>query len=122
MARRRRPVWDELRGVIWAVRAVRSVRSQLRRTGYVGIAVPPLPGRSDAAARGVRLVLRRLPTTCLERAMIEQRWQAAHGNPRDVLVGVRSAAGGFRAHAWLEGDDPPGDDERGYRELLRIQP
>ena len=66
-------------------------------------------------------MLRRLPTTCLERAMIEQRWQAANGNPRDVLVAVRGPAAGFRAHAWLEGDEPPAD-ESGYRELLRIQP
>jgi hypothetical protein len=53
--------------------------------------------------------------------MIEQRWQAAQGNPRDVLVGVRGPAAEFGAHAWLEGDEPPGD-ESGYRELLRIHP
>jgi hypothetical protein len=118
---RRRPTWDDLRGMVWAVRAFRSVRRQLRRTGYLGIVLPPLPHRVEASARGVRFVLRRLPTTCLERAMIEQRWQAAHGNPRDVLVAVRGPAGSFRAHAWLEGDEPS-EDEFGYRELLRIQP
>lgn len=121
MAHRRPPTRDELRGILWAVRAVRAVRRQLRRTGYVGIVLPPLPVRPGEAARGVRFVLRRLSTTCLERAMIEQRWQAALGNPRDVLVGVRGPAGGFRAHAWLEGDEPP-DNMAGYRELLRIQP
>jgi hypothetical protein len=117
----RRATRDDLRGMVWAARAVRSVRRQLRRTGYVGVVVPPLPPRPDETARGVRFVLRRLSTTCLERAMIEQRWQAAQGNPRDVLVGVRGPGAAFRAHAWLEGDEPPGE-ESGYRELLRIQP
>jgi hypothetical protein len=119
VALRRPPTREEVRGIVWALRAVRSVRRQLRRTGYVGIALPPLPSEPEAAARGIRFVLRRLPTTCLERAMIEQRWEAARGNPRDVLVGVRGGAGGFGAHAWLDGEEPP---DTGYRELLRIEP
>ena len=121
MRRRRRLTRDELAGVVWALRAVRSVRRQLRTTGYVGIAVPSLPADQDAAARGVRIVLRRLPATCLERAMIAQRWRAAKGDPRDVVVGVLGTGDDFRAHAWVDGDEPAGH-EAAYRELLRIEP
>ena len=117
----RRPTRDELRGAVWALRAVRSARRQLRSTGYAGIVLPPLPPRPRASARGVRLVLRRLSATCLERAVVLQRWRAAQGDPRDVVVGVLGAGDCFRAHAWLD-DEEPSDDLAAYRELLRIHP
>lgn len=121
MRRRWRLTPDELGGVVWAIRAVRSVRRQLRRTGYVGIVLPALPRSPVAAERGVAIVLRRLPATCLERAMIAQRWRAAKGDRRAVVVGVHGSGDRFRAHAWLDGDEPP-HEETPYRELLRIEP
>lgn len=117
----RRLTRDELRGLVWALRSVRAARRQLRRTGLTGIVLPPLPSRPAAAARGVRIVLRRLPATCLERAVILQRWRASQGDRRDVVVGVLGAGDSFRAHAWLE-DEEPSEAEEAYRELVRIEP
>ena len=113
------PTPHELAGAVWALRAVRAARRQLRRTGYEGIVLPPVPRRPAEAARGVRMVLRRLPATCLERAVILQRWRAAQGDPHDIVVGVIGPGEGFRAHAWLD-DEEPGDER--YSELLRIRP
>ena len=117
----RRLTRDELRGLAWAARSVRSTRRQLRRTGLAGIELPPLPPRPSASIRGVRIVLRRLPATCLERAVILQRWRAAQGDPRDVVVGVLGGGDNFRAHAWLD-DEEPSENEDVYRELVRIHP
>jgi hypothetical protein len=50
-----------------------------------------------------------------------QRWRAAQGDPRDVVVGVFGSGDDFRAHAWLEDEEPAGD-ESAYRELVRIRP
>jgi hypothetical protein len=50
-----------------------------------------------------------------------QRWRAAHGEPRDVVVGVRGTAAAFGAHAWL--DDEATEVLTGeFAELLRVQP
>ena len=117
---RRLPTAHEAWGAVWALRAIRSARRQLRRSGYEGIELPPVPRRQEAAARGVRVVLRRLPATCLERAVILQRWRAAQGDPHDVVVGVIGPGAHFRAHAWLDDEEPDGTVR--YRELLRIRP
>ena len=117
----RRLTYDELRGVVWALRSVRAARHQLRRTGYQAISLPRVPSRPEASARGVRIVLDRLPATCLERAVILQRWRASLGDPRDVVVGVVGTGEEFRAHAWLD-DEQPADDVTAYRELVRIHP
>ena len=117
----RRPTLGELRAAAWALRSVRSARRQLRRTGYVGIVLPPVPPRAAASAGGVRLVLRRLPATCLERAVVLQRWRAAQGDPHDVVVGVLGSGDAFQAHAWLD-DESPSGDAAVYRELVRIHP
>jgi Transglutaminase-like superfamily len=119
---RRPPTPREALGAFWALRAVCSARRQLRSTGHAGIVLPPVPRRPEAAARGVRVVLRRLPATCLERAVILQRWRAAQGDPHDVVVGVLGPGEGFRAHAWLDDEEPVLVDGEQYRELLRIRP
>jgi hypothetical protein len=62
-------------------------------------------------------VLRRGGYTCLVRAAVRQAWEAAHGCPRDLIIGVNSPTDDFQAHAWLEGDLPDGTGE--FRELLR---
>lgn len=75
---------------------------------------PRLPAH---AGRGVNAVLRRAPSTCLERALVLQRWLADHGTDKDVVVGV-TGRDDFRAHAWLEGEAV---DEQ-FQELTRLRP
>lgn len=107
-----------LRAAVWAQVALIRARRALRRGGLedVAISVPPrLPG---TARRGVLAVLRRQPHTCLERALVLQRWEAAYGNARDVVIGVAREGGDFTAHAWLAGDSD--NDESTYHELLRL--
>jgi Transglutaminase-like superfamily len=110
-----------LRGAAWALRSVRSVRRQLAR-GPLPEVIVPAPPRLSAhrGGRGVDAVLRRLQPSCLERALVLQRWLAAHGEPRAVVVGVSSPAE-FRAHAWLEGEERrPG--EPAFHEITRLAP
>jgi Transglutaminase-like superfamily len=74
----------------------------------------------------VQAVLSRTAPTCLERALVAQRWLAAHGDPREVIIGVITdgksdialASGGFAAHAWLEGEQQ--DIHEPYLEMHRI--
>jgi transglutaminase superfamily protein len=65
-------------------------------------------------------VLRRRNATCLERSLILQRWYAAQGAPHDVVIGVTAPAGGFTAHAWLDGDSDEGAHE--FHEIHRLRP
>jgi len=69
------------------------------------------------ADRGVRATLRRTEDTCLVESIVLQRWYAAHGEPRDLIVGVSDPTDEFRAHAWLDGEEPPADGP--FHELLR---
>jgi hypothetical protein len=108
-----------LRAAWWALRSVRSARRQLNRTGLRNVRLPRVPALPEEAGRGVHAVLRRQPATCLERALVLQRWRAAHGDAQDVVVGVLAPSEGFSAHAWLA--DEPHDGE-GFRELLRVRP
>ena len=108
-----------LRAALWTVRALLQARRRLRR-GLDGRRVPPPPRLPRSAGRRVRGVLRRWPATCLERALVLQRWEAAHGSPRPVVIGVRGPAEEFQAHAWLEGEPDPVAAE--YHELTRLEP
>jgi hypothetical protein len=63
-------------------------------------------------------VLCRRPHTCLERALVLQRWEAMQGRPVEVIIGVDGSSAEFRAHAWLEGD--PDNDGGSFRELMRL--
>jgi hypothetical protein len=113
---------SSLRAAWWAHRALRSARRQLKASGLDGLELPALPSLPARAGKGVSAVLRRQPTTCLERALVLQRWRAAHGEPRDVVVGVRAPGSGvFGAHAWLE-DEELDPDQTGFKELLRVHP
>jgi len=118
---RRRPTVRELRAALWAARSVHRARRQLRRNGYEGLTLPSVPDLPESASRGVNVVLGRVPATCLERAVVLQRWRAAHGDPRDVVVGVSGTRVDFRAHAWLD-DELPGVDADEFRELMRLRP
>jgi hypothetical protein len=107
-----------LRAAVWTLRALRRARRDLARRGLAGARVPPPPQLPASARRGVLAVLRRRPNTCLERALVLQRWEAAHGAGADVVIGVQGPGDGFEAHAWLETmpDGPP----EAYHEILRL--
>lgn len=107
-----------LRAALWAQLALVRARRTLRRGGVERVVVAPPPRLPAAARRGVLAVLRRQPHTCLERALVLQSWDAAYGNPRDVVIGVARDGGDFAAHAWLAGDGD-NDDER-FHELMRL--
>ena len=83
--------------------------------------MPGIPELTQSASHGVHAILRRLPATCLERAVVLQRWRAAHGDPRDVVVGVSGTRDDFRAHAWLD-DEPAAAVPGEFSELVRIRP
>lgn len=106
------------RGALWAHRAVRDARRQLR-DGHLGdLTVAPPFGLPPTADYGVHAVLRRLPSTCLERAVVLQRWRIAQGDPREIVIGVLREADEFRAHAWVEGE---GDLlAPAFEELMRV--
>ena len=117
---RRPPDIATLRAAGWTARALRQARRTLRAGGVAGARVgapPPLP---RSAGRGVEAVLRRSRASCLERALVLQRWEAAHGVPAAVVIGVQGPARGFRAHAWLEGR--PDGLADAYDELVRLPP
>jgi hypothetical protein len=109
----------------WAWWALRSVRSQLKLAG-VATSVAEPPRLPNSAGIGVQAILNRTAPTCLERALVSQRWLAAHGEPRDVVIGVittgtdqvAEAHNGFAAHAWVDGREPSAVDT--YVEVHRI--
>ena len=118
---RRPPDVHDARAGLWTWRALRSVRAQLRAGAMRDVEVPAPPEIRGTATRAVRLVLARQEPSCLERALVLQRWLLAQGVERDVVVGTHGGAGGsFEAHAWLEGEPlPPG---RSYVEMTRLTP
>lgn len=108
-----------MRAALWTVRAVRTAKRQLGDgDDYRALDIPPPPSLPQSAARGVGAVLRRSRATCLVEASVRQRWLAAHGEPRDLVIGVKPPAEGFAAHAWLEGD--PESSAAGFTELTRV--
>ncbi len=115
----RPPDLPTLRAALWALRALRIARRQLKSDGIERLRIPAPPALPESAARGVRVVLRHREPTCLEEALVLQRWLAAHGVARDVVVGVRGPLE-FGAHAWLDGDLAPA--RAGYLELVRVAP
>ena len=107
-----------LRAAWWAARSLRSLRASLPRDGLDARVAPP-PELPDRALRGVEGLLSRVARpTCLERALILQRWMASHGVRRAVVVGVATDRG-FEAHAWVRGYDDVGER---YSELAVIAP
>ena len=108
------------RGVVWAGRAVRQARRELRERSLDEVSFEPPMGLPPTADAGIHAVLRRLPSTCLERAVVLQRWRTAQGDPREIVIGVMRDEDEFKAHAWVEGEA----DELapGFQELLRVAP
>ncbi|MGS0683807.1 nucleotidyltransferase family protein [Nakamurella sp. GG22] len=91
----------------WALRMHRTARRQLRSGGVrdVGLTSPPGVRPRDRAV--IAAVLRWAAATCLESAVVLQRFDAAAGRSRDVIIAVTAPGYGFRAHAWLDGDPQP---------------
>lgn len=110
---------NTVRGAVWAQLALLRARRGLQRRSIERVVVHPPPARLPVSAgRGVYALLRRRPNTCLERALVLQAWEKAHGNIRDVVIGVDLRGTEFAAHAWLAGE-PEGDDAR-FAELMRL--
>jgi Transglutaminase-like superfamily len=108
-----------LRAALWAERALRSARRTLRRRGVDGILLPAPPALPAEAGRGVSALLRRrASSTCLERALVRQRWLAAQGSRRDVVIAAQAPGEAFQAHAWVDGD--PDERDAAFHELLRL--
>jgi hypothetical protein len=78
---------------------------------------PPLP---MGCRRWVVAVLRARGDTCLVRSAVLQAWDAAHGRPRDLVIGVTAPGEAFAAHAWLDGE--PASASAGYTEVSRQPP
>jgi hypothetical protein len=106
-----------LRAACWALLAVRRARRQLRGRAIEAVRLPAPPRLPARADRGVHAVLGRLAPSCLERALVLQRWLASRNDPRVVVIGVTSTGSGFRAHAWLDGEPAPD-----YHEIARVAP
>ena len=104
------------RGAAWAVRAYLVARRRLRTVALERIELPSVPDLPRVAGRGVQAVVRRTGASCLEAALVRQRWLASQGIARDLVIGV-AAGPPFAAHAWLEGD--PAAASTGYEELSR---
>lgn len=117
---RRAPDVATLRAAWWARGALRMCRRALARGEMRDIEVPAPPRLPVSAVRGVDAALRREPHTCLERALVRQRWLAAHGDSRAITIGVTAPSQGFTAHAWLAGEEDAWTDT--FRELTRLEP
>lgn len=102
----RRYDFSTLRAALWTVRSLVRARRLLRagELERVQSRLSEPPRVPDPADRGVYAILRRKPNTCLERALVLQRWLASRGTPRDVVIGVSGGTRDFKAHAWLEGE------------------
>jgi hypothetical protein len=105
---------------IWAWWVYHRARRQLVRAGVDAVRLPAPPPSSGERQQVVLGVLRRVEATCLERALVLQRWHAGRRTCRILVIGVTAPSSGFRAHAWLDGDIDAAHD--GMVEILRRPP
>lgn len=93
---------------VWALAAIALARRGYARPGgAVEVPrLPPLPRLPEGAVRGVDAALARRRQRCLVRATVRQAWERSQDRGRDLVIGVTAPSGGFRAHAWLDGDPP----------------
>jgi hypothetical protein len=105
----------------WTWTQARRLPEALSRRGIDAIAtIEPSPPAAAVHRSTVSAVLRLAGTTCLVRSAVLQRWDADHGRPRPLVVGVaREHEGGFEAHAWLEGESEGDGDGLGFVEVHR---
>ncbi len=116
---KRPPDLPTLRALWWATRALRRVHGDLRSSALTDVRVSLPPALPAHAFRGVRYALRKSPSTCLEQALLRQAWHTAHGEPREVVIGVTRSTSEFAAHAWLD-PDPGQPSPQQFEELLRL--
>jgi hypothetical protein len=109
--------WSAWRARWWALRALRAAQREVRQGGFDASQLPPPPQLGDVRTPAVAGMLRRRKATCLTRSLVLQRWHAAHGSRRDLIIGVTAPKEGFTAHAWLAGD--PDDTHAHFHELTR---
>ncbi len=108
------------RSIWWARRAARRVQADLAIVGLDGLEVAPPPALPRGCRRWVVAVLRARQDTCLVRSVVLQAWDAAHGRPRDLIIGVTAPGRDFQAHAWLDGE--PERASAGFSEFTRRPP
>jgi Transglutaminase-like superfamily len=108
----------DLRAALWAHRTLRRARRELAAGRVNDIVLEPPPELPASARRGVEAVLRRRKRTCLEAALVRQRWLAAHGLPSEIVIGVSTPSEGFIAHAWIDGEEAAAPEQ--FSELSRI--
>jgi hypothetical protein len=103
----------------WALRATVHTRRELA-AGVASPVVRPPPVLPASAGIGVDAALTRLRATCLESALVRQRWLAAHGVEHEVVIGLPAVGfGDTPAHAWLDGVDAEPVDQ--HVELHRLE-
>jgi transglutaminase superfamily protein len=117
---RKPPDLASLRAALWARAALRTARRELAQGEIRNIELPVPPALPASAFRGVAAFLRRRKHTCLEGALVRQRWLAVQGDPRAIAIGVTAPSQGFTAHAWLVGEE----DAQApiFHELTRLDP
>ena len=93
------------RAAWWAARSIRRAHS-VNLAAPVPEQLPQVPTVSPAAIDGVKVSLRLARSSCLTRPMILQAWLLAHGDARNLVIGVTRPGEQFGAHAWLEGEPP----------------
>jgi hypothetical protein len=93
------------------------VRRQLREGGIESVTLGSVPGIAHHVVPGQRFSRLVLRSTCLERALVEQRWRAARGERLDVVIGVKGTGPTFEAHAWVDGE--PKSTRIGFAEIAR---
>lgn len=109
-----------LRAALWAFLAARQARRDLR-SGISRPTVRPCPKLPRSASSGVFGMMARLDPTCLERSLVIQAWLSAHGDHRDIVIGLpKENFGEVPAHAWVDGTDRISPVE--YLELHRLPP
>ena len=108
-----------LRAAWWAWRSAGRVKRSLRLAGLNDIPTLSAPPSVAAdARRGVTGALARRGSSCLVSSIVLQRWDAAQGWDREVVIGV-TGIDDFEAHAWLDGE--PDDQHEGFTEIRRLQ-
>ena len=108
----------DLRAAAWASGAHADLRGRIEAEGTEAVVTAP-PELPAGAVRAVRATLRLRRASCLEGALILQRWHAAHDRPLDLVIGVTAPGAGFHAHAWLEGEGSLPTETGGFTEILR---
>ena len=99
---------DSASVVRWTWTTARDLRRTLRADGVHALdSVASAPTVSRDHRPTVTVVLRVAGASCLVRSAVLQRWDADHGRPRELVIGVARDDETVTAHAWLAGERPP---------------